>query len=82
MRPHRGGIILLYGLLGLVVCPLLSITAWFMGCNDLKQMRAQRMDSSGRNLTHAGRILGIIGTALLLAILIYFIGKLLMSPWG
>jgi hypothetical protein len=82
MRPHRGGMILMYGTLGLIVCPLLGISAWLMGTADLKEMNAHRMDSSGRNLTNAGRILGIIGTILFLAILAYFVVKLFFSPWG
>jgi hypothetical protein len=40
------------------------------------------MDSSGRDITRAGQILGIIGTAIMVAVLIYFAGKLLMAPWS
>ncbi|MCX8091682.1 MAG: hypothetical protein N3I86_12260 [Verrucomicrobiae bacterium] len=35
-----------------------------MGQNDLKEMDAGQMDPSGRSLTNAGRICGIIATIL------------------
>ena len=82
MKPHRGAIVLLYGILGLVICPLLSVAAWLMASADLKEMALHEMDSSGRSLTNTGRILGIIGTAVMFAVLLYFAGKILLSPWG
>jgi len=36
-----------------------------MGNTDLKAMDSGTMDSSGRAITNAGRVLGIIGTLLL-----------------
>ncbi len=59
--PHRGGLILVLGILGFVVtCPILSIMAWVMGSQDLHEMRAGRMDPGGMGLTQAGQILGMI----------------------
>lgn len=81
MRPDRGAVVLLYGVLGLIICPLLSVAAWLMGSADLKEMQAHKMDASGRQLTNSGRILGIIGTVVMLAVLVYFVGKLFISPW-
>src|SRR5437773_7655748 len=66
MKPHRGMTILVFGILGLVVCQLLGIAAWVMGNQDLREMDAGWMDSSGRDLTNAGRICGMVATALLL----------------
>jgi hypothetical protein len=66
MKPHRGTLILVLGILGLVVCAPLGIAAWLMGSGDLKQMDAGTMDTAGRSLTQAGRICGIIGTVLLI----------------
>ena len=40
MKPHRGGVILALGILGLLVCAILGIFAWIMGNNDLAEMRA------------------------------------------
>jgi hypothetical protein len=66
MKPHRGTLILVFGILGLVgVCAPLGIVAWIIGSGDLKQMDAGSMDPAGRSLTNAGRICGMIGTILL-----------------
>jgi len=65
MKPHRGTLILVLGILGLVVCGPLGIAAWVMGNGDLKEMDAGAMDPSGRSTTNAGRICGIIATILL-----------------
>ena len=72
MKPHRGTLILVLGILGLVVCAPLGIAAWIMGSGDLKQMDAGTMDPSGRGTTQAGKICGIIGTILLIVTLIVF----------
>jgi hypothetical protein len=66
MKPHRGTLILVFGILGLVICGPLGIAAWIMGGGDLKQMDAGAMDPSGRSLTNAGRICGIIATILMI----------------
>ncbi|PYS44179.1 MAG: hypothetical protein DMF71_04660 [Acidobacteria bacterium] len=66
MKPHRGIMILVFGILGLVVCQLFGIAAWVMGNTDLNEMNAGYMDPSGRDLTNAGRICGMIATALLI----------------
>jgi hypothetical protein len=64
MRPHRGGTILTLGILSLVVCPLLGFAAWFKGDEDLQQMKRGKMDSSGRDITNAGRICGMVASGL------------------
>lgn len=64
MKPHRGGAVLALGILGLIVCLICGIIAWVMGNEDLKQMDAGLMDPSGRGLTQAGRILGIVSVVL------------------
>jgi hypothetical protein len=65
MKPHRGTLILVFGILGLVICAPLGIVAWIMGNGDLKQIDAGAMDPAGRSLTNAGRICGMIATILL-----------------
>ena len=61
VAPHRGGLILVLGLLGFVVnCPIFSLMAWTMGSRDLTEMRSGRMDRRGEGLTQAGQILGMI----------------------
>lgn len=83
MRPHRGSTVLVYGILGLVVCQLLGIAAWRMGTDDLREMDLGQMDPSGRDLTNAGRICGMVATGILifqLAILLIVFGAMLLSP--
>jgi hypothetical protein len=64
-RPHRGELILILGILGLIfTCPLLGIPAWVMGQSDLTDMKHGRMDNTGHGMTVAGMVLGIISTAL------------------
>ena len=66
MSPHRAVLILVFGILSFVVCPFFGIAAWVMGNTDLQEMAEGRMDPSGRDLTQAGRICGIVGTVLVL----------------
>jgi hypothetical protein len=66
MKPHRGTLILVLGILGLVVCGPLGIVAWVMGSGDLKEMDAGTMDPAGRGTTQAGKICGIIATILMI----------------
>ena len=70
MKPHRGTVILVLGILGLVVCGPLGIAAWVMGSGDMKEMDAGTMDPAGRGTTQAGKICGIIGTVLFVLSLI------------
>jgi hypothetical protein len=72
-KPHRGSVILVLGILGLVVCQLLGIAAWVMGNNDIQEMDQGLMDSSGRDLTNAGRICGMVATALLTIPMLFFL---------
>jgi len=63
MTPHRGVLVLVLGILGLVGCGILTaIPAWVIGSGDLKAMDAGTMDPSGRSLTNAGKICGMIAT--------------------
>ena len=74
MKPHRGTLILVLGILGLVVCGPLGIAAWIMGNGDLKEMDAGAMDPAGRSTTNAGRICGIVATILaILGVVIFAI---------
>ena len=70
MKPHRGTLILVLGILGIVLCGRLAIAAWVMGAGDLKQIDAGTMDPAGRGTTQAGKICGIIGTILLIVTIV------------
>ena len=73
LKPHRGTAVLVLGILGLVVCIICGIIAWVMGKNDLREMDAGRMDPSGRGLTNAGKICGMISVIMLLVQLGFFL---------
>ena len=75
LKPHRGVVVLVLGILGLVVCFICGIIAWVMGNNDLREMEAGQMDPSGMGLTKAGKICGMIGVILA----IVFIGIWLLG---
>ncbi|NOS70755.1 MAG: DUF4190 domain-containing protein [Verrucomicrobia bacterium] len=66
MKPHRGTLILVLGILGLVICGPRGIAAWIMGNADLKEMDSGAMDPSGRSTTNAGKICGMIATILMI----------------
>lgn len=77
VQPHRGVMILVFGILGLVCCFIFGIIAWVMGNADLQEMDAGRMDPTGRGLTQAGKILGIISVALaILGIVIWLLSAM------
>jgi len=77
LRPHRGTVILVLGILGLVCCFICGIIAWVMGSADLKEMAAGRMDASGQGLTQAGKICGMV--SVILQIVGFVIWLLVMS---
>jgi predicted Zn finger-like uncharacterized protein len=62
--PHRGGLILAFGIIGLVsgLGFIFGPIAWFMGNADLREISEGRMDPEGEGMTQAGRIMGMIAT--------------------
>ena len=78
MKPHRGTLILVLGILGLVICQPIGIAAWVMGSGDLKEMDGGTMDPSGRGMTAGGRICGIVATILFCLGILACIGFLLL----
>ena len=75
MKPHRGQLIMILGILSFVVCaPIMGPIAWIMGSRDLKEMQAGTMDPTGEANTKVGKICGMIATILgYLGICIYII---------
>jgi hypothetical protein len=82
MKPHRGTLILVLGILGLVICGPCGIAAWIMGNGDLKEIDAGTMDPAGRGMTNAGRICGMIATILLILGAVVFIAALAFGVLG
>jgi hypothetical protein len=66
-EPHRGGLILVLGILSIVI-PIAGLVmgpiAWILGNQDMTAIQDGRMDPEGEGTTNAGRICGIIGTIL------------------
>ncbi|KKL57073.1 hypothetical protein LCGC14_2239040, partial [marine sediment metagenome] len=62
-------------ILGLIVCFICGIIAWVMGNSDLRKMDHGIMDPTGRDMTQAGRICGIIST------IITVVGMIVMLLW-
>lgn len=73
MKPHRGTLILVLGILSIVLCAICGPIAWIMGNGDIREMKAGRMDPEGMGLTTAGKICGIVGTVFMILGLIYIV---------
>ena len=61
---------LVLGILGLVLCQVLSPFAWVVGGRAVREIDASHGALGGRGSANAGRILGIVGTALLVLALV------------
>jgi len=70
LAPHRGVLILVLGILGIVCCFICGIIAWVMGNNDIREIDAGRMDPTGRGLTQAGKICGMVGVILTIVVIV------------
>ncbi len=75
-RPHRGGTILTFGIVGILCCMPFGIAAWVMGASDLSEIRAGRMDRNGESMTRVGMILGIVSVGIAVLGLLLNIGLL------
>lgn len=78
-RPHRGVLILVLGILGLVVCMPLGIAAWVMGSSDLKAMNRGEIDPDGRSMTQAGKVCGIISVVWVGLVLLAVLGMVIIG---
>jgi uncharacterized BrkB/YihY/UPF0761 family membrane protein len=73
LEPHRGVMILVFGILGLMACFIFGIVAWVMGKGDLEKMKRGEMDREGEALTRVGYILGIVSTVLVLVLFVIWL---------
>ena len=73
--PNANGAVasLVLGVLSLVVCPLCGPIAWSLGHNAEREVDASGGTLSGRGIATAGKILGIVATVLLAAIVLFFV---------
>lgn len=65
MAKHRGTMVLVFGILGLLLCQVFGVVALIIGSQDLTAMKEGRMDPSGRGMTRAGSVLGLISLAMI-----------------
>ena len=63
---------LVLGIIGIVCCGLAAPFAWYFGNQELQAILAGTSPAAGEGLAKAGKILGIIGTVLLLLTLLWF----------
>jgi hypothetical protein len=62
----QGTTVLVLGILSLVICGFLGPVAWVMGNNAMAEIDANPLAYTNRSTVQAGRICGIIATALLI----------------
>jgi hypothetical protein len=83
LTPHRGTLILVLGILGLVLlCGPCGLVAWILGNGDLKKIDAGQMDPSGRGTTNAGRICGMISTILWILGVLFYVAIFVLAIVG
>lgn len=83
MRPHRGVLILVLGILSWVLgCFIFGIVAWVMGNGDLRAMDAGQMDPEGRGMTQAGKIVGMIHVIVSIVVTVAFLLLLVLGVVG
>jgi uncharacterized membrane protein YjgN (DUF898 family) len=77
--------VLVLGILGVVLCQVLGPFAWVMGNKELQAIDAGRRPPENRGTANAGRILGIVSTALLaigvVVIILLVIGTITFSAF-
>lgn len=74
-RHPDSNLVLILGILGLLVCQVLSPIAWIKGNSALREIRSNPGSFTGESEANIGRILGIIGTIVLVfavVIVIFF----------
>ncbi len=65
---------LIVGIVGVVCCGLAAPFAWYLGNKELQQIAAGLAPAAGQGAAQAGKILGMIGSALLILGVIWIVG--------
>lgn len=75
---NRATTSLVLGIVSIVCCALVGPVAWYMGQQELNNIKSGAGAQSDKGLATAGMVLGIIGTVLLILSLlwIFFFGGL------
>lgn len=69
----NGTTILVLGILGLVCCQICAPIAWVMGNTAMSTIDSGRADPAERSNVNIGRILGIIGTILMVLVFLFYL---------
>jgi TRAP-type C4-dicarboxylate transport system permease small subunit len=64
-QSSKATIAVVVGVLGIVCCGLLAPVAWYLGNEEIKAIDAGRLSETNRGMAQVGKILGIIGSILL-----------------
>jgi hypothetical protein len=70
---------MILGILGIAACQLLAPIAWVMGSRAVKEIDANPAAYSGRSEANAGKILGIVGSCLVIVMIVGFVGLFAVS---
>ncbi len=54
-----------FGVLGIVCCGLLAPVAWYLAGEELKQIDSGRLPETNRGMAQVAKILGIVGSIML-----------------
>jgi uncharacterized membrane protein YjgN (DUF898 family) len=71
--PFNATLILVLGILGIVCCGFLAPVSWIMSNNALALINSGQANESDRSTINIARILGIIGTVLVVLGLIFYV---------
>ena len=74
----QGVLILVLGIAGLLVAGILSPVAWVLGNRALKDIYATGAHPRNESMIAAGRILGIIGTVVLVLAVLFGVGFIVL----
>lgn len=69
----NGVLILILGILGVTICGICAPVAWIMGNNALALIDSGQGDPSQRQNVNIGRILGMVGCALIVLGIIFYV---------
>jgi uncharacterized Tic20 family protein len=81
---------LVIGIIGVVVCQILGPFAWWMGQKEIEAIDKGNRPPENRGTAQAGKILGIVGTALLglgilaiiAVVILIAVGVAVSLPWS
>jgi len=69
----NGVLILILGILGVTVCGICAPVAWVMGNTAIKEIDSGKGDPSQRGNANIGRIIGMVGSALIVLGIIFYV---------